>query len=232
MNQTISTFILLDVDWLATQLVLQFSGNQPFPLSLPYFARIIFALFLFLVLLIGLTLRRKIISYLRNQDVKGTPINTLLWIEQVLSLVSGLNILNGIFALLLPVPLKSIFGENFCRKLPLVPAFSLTASIVWSCLLALYRILFIKFDTWVKFGIGEKRLLRICVFLGVVAQVSCSFLLFYFDEENLTVKICSFYSSEDLRIIRDYKVSIFMYDLKSIVFSFSITETYVMIVTT
>jgi hypothetical protein len=65
----------------------------------------------------------------------------------------------------------------------------------------------------------------------VVAQVSCSFLLFYFDEENLTVKICSFHSSEDLRIIRDYKVGIFMYDLKSIVFSFSITETYFMIVT-
>jgi hypothetical protein len=67
MNQTASTFILLDGDWLATHLVLQVSGKQPFPLSLPYFAKIISALFLFLVLLIGLTLRRKIISYLRNQ---------------------------------------------------------------------------------------------------------------------------------------------------------------------
>ena len=147
MNHTFSK-----TTYLPFQIVLQVSGKLPFPLSLPYFARIIIALILFTVLLIGLKLRLQIISYLKNQDVKGTPINTLLWIEQLLSFISSLNILNGIFGLLLPVPMKSIFGEKFCRWLPLIPAFALTGSVIWSCLLAIYRILFIKFETWVKFG--------------------------------------------------------------------------------
>ena len=89
---------------------------------------------------------------------------------------------------------------------PLIPVVVLTGSVVWSCLLAIYRILYIKCETFVKFGIGERRLFKLFVFLGFTLQAGSTFILFLSDEENLTVKICNHYTTEDIKIMQIYKV--------------------------
>jgi hypothetical protein len=59
----------------------------------------------------------------------------------------------------------------------------LTGSFIWTCAIAVYRILCIKAQTWVKEKIGEKSLLAIFVVFGLFLQFSLTFILFVFDDQ-------------------------------------------------
>ena len=55
----------------------------PFPLNLNFHSRIFIALFFIIVLTIGIYLRKTIFDYLKSPETKLGPINFLIWIDQV-----------------------------------------------------------------------------------------------------------------------------------------------------
>ena len=206
MVQILNFFIFEGDHYIVT--TLQFKENQqiPFPIGLPLTLRLIIAAILLVTLTIGIALRKQIINYLNFYSAKQKPVNFLIWIEHCTEMLSCAIITHGIFVLIYPYPPRKVFGEKFCHWFQLIPVVVLTGSVVWSCLLALYRIIYIKFETFVKFGIGEKRMLLLFVFIGFTLQAGSSYSLFISDEENLTVKICNHYSTEDIQIMKMYKV--------------------------
>jgi hypothetical protein len=88
-------------------------------------------------------------------------------------------------------------------------------NISWSCLIAIYRVLYLKAQTWVKFQIGENRLLLLFIILGLSVTLSFGFLLVVIDEESITLKFCNHHDYTYLDILNYHKVC-----------SFTITQNY------
>ena len=149
-----------------------------------------------------------IMQYLQAAETRSNPINSLIWIDQLNGIVFGtFNLVYGTVGLVLPMSLRSQFGQQFCDWIPLAGCINLTGYIIWSALIAIYRILYIKAQNWVKYGVGERRLLCICITAGVSLQLFLSIGIFYFDDESLVGKVCSHYSAEDLQVLQLYKVT-------------------------
>jgi len=190
-------------------LFFNFTEDYPFPLSMPYPLRIFFGIYLILLIIGGLVCRRIILQFLRAPETKSNPINSLIWMDQICGIVFGtFNLIFGSVTLMLPVSLKSIMGEQFCNIVPpLSGCINLTGYIIWSALIAIYRTLYIKAQNWVKYKIGEKRLLKLVIYLGSFVQLSLSLTIVYFDDDSLVVKVCHHYSPNDLEILQQYRVS-------------------------
>ena len=190
-------------------ILFDFTEDLPFPLSMPYYLRIAFGIYLILLIIGGLICRRIILKFLRAPETKSNPINSLIWMDQICGIVFGtFNLIFGSVTLILPVSLGSIMGEQFCNSVPpLAGCINLTGYIIWSALIAIYRTLYIKAQNWVKYKIGEKRLLKLFIFLGSFVQLSLSLTIFYFDDDSLVVKVCHHYSPNDLEIMQQYRVS-------------------------
>ncbi len=190
-------------------LIFYYKEDFPFPLSMQYPVRLTFGIAILLIVFGGLSLRRMIFKYLGSPDAKLNHINSLIWIDQLCGLVSGtLNLIYGSSTLILPMSLRSILGSQFCNWIPFGPCINLTGSIIWSTIIAVYRILYIKAQQWVKYKVGEELLLKIMIFLGVFLQLALSVVIFYFDDESLVGKLCNHFSSDDLEIFQKYRVSI------------------------
>jgi hypothetical protein len=105
--------------------------NEPFPLYLTFGSQLLLTLLLTLALWFGLSLRAIIISYLRSPDT-NSPVNYLIWIDQLNGILLGVVILVKILAINAPVPLSHIFGERFCEWIDLPGKKSLQfLSILW-----------------------------------------------------------------------------------------------------
>ena len=206
MVQILNFFIFEDDLYIVNTLQFKEKKQFPFPIGLSISLRLIIVAMLLVTLTVGIALRKQIINYLNFYSAKQKPVNFLIWIEHCNEMLSCVIITHGIFVLIYPYPPRKVFGDKFCHWFQLIPAVVLTGSVVWSCLLALYRIIYIKFETFVKFGIGERRLLLMFVFIGITLQAVSSYSLFISDEENLTVKLCNHYSTEDIQILKMYKV--------------------------
>ena len=181
--------------------------DYPFPLNIPYTLRFICGFYLIMIVIGGLACRKMILQYLQAPETKSNPINYLIWMDQLNGILFGtFNLVYGAAVFMLPMSPYSIFGQQFCDWIPLAPCISLTGYMIWSCLLAVYRILYIKAQNWVKYVIGERRLLVVCITVGLSLQLCLSLGIFYFDDESLVAKVCSHYSAEDLQILHLYKV--------------------------
>ena len=80
---------------------------------------------------------------------------------------------------------------------------------VWSCSIALFRVIYIKANQWVKFVVGERRLLHLILLFGSLLQAFFTYLLFIKGDETNVSKWCSRMSAADFEILNDYYVSIF-----------------------
>ena len=184
-----------------------FANDMLFPLSIAYHWRLVCALYYLIIICAGIVFRSVILRYLTDQDTKSTPINWLIWLQQLNGLFAGTFNLSVVFTvLILESSLKSLLGDQVCHWLPLSGCINLVGYLVWSCLIAIYRILYIKAQDWVKFTIGERRLLVIILIFGLLLHGSIAGTMFYHDDENITGRACSHYSVKDLEITLDYKV--------------------------
>jgi hypothetical protein len=104
------------------------------------------------------------------------------------------------------VPLSEICGENFCYFFDLMGCIYVVGATVWTCLIAFFRITYIKAQKWLKFQIGEWRLLAILLLVGVTLNVAFALLLSASDSLSTSKKICRHYSSQELEIFLLYQV--------------------------
>ena len=72
------------------------------------------------------------------------PINSLIWIDQLNGLKLAYCLLTRMAFIVSPVPLSSLLGQNFCKLSCFVAYLYITGSFVWSCFIAVYRVLYIK----------------------------------------------------------------------------------------
>jgi hypothetical protein len=185
----------------------EFVDELPFPLNASYSTRIVSGLSMVAIILSGLWLKKIIAQYLRSPDTKMNPINSLIWMDQLNSICFGtFNLTFGAFAFLLHSPIRDVLGESFCDWIPLLGCLSNIGSVIWSCLLAVYRIVYIKAQNWVNYKAKQKRLLIIFLAFGLILQFSTSCFVFVMDDETVMAKICSHHTEEDIEIMRNYKV--------------------------
>ena len=117
--------------------------NITFPLCLTYFWRVVFAIFYFFVLITGLKSRQIIFKFLNNQEKKCNPINRLIYFNLLTGTLFGtFNLIIAIAAILMTNPLSVTFNENVCILNKLAASFSVHGSYIWTCLIAICRILY------------------------------------------------------------------------------------------
>lgn len=188
----------------------KFKDGLPFPLYLSWELRTVLAVILFIALTIGIRLRTIIFNYLRSPDSKG-PVNYLIWVDQVNGFLLGLVIIIKIVLILSPVPLSSIFNETFCEWIDLPGCVYIVGATVWTSFIAFFRIIFIKGQNWLKFRVGEKRLLRTLLVVGTIFHLGGGLLLAALDDNSVVGKMCLHYSTQEVEILHSHQVISFNY---------------------
>jgi hypothetical protein len=87
----------------------------------------------------------------------------------------------------------------------------LSGATVWSCLIAVYRILYIRAQNWVQSHFGDKTFLSILLVCGLAISFVLSCLLAFFDHEGVNIKLCTQLTTEGIDILQTLKVIIFNY---------------------
>ena len=82
-------------------------------------------------------------------------INYLIWLDQVNGVFLGVALFNKSILNLLPFPLSSVLGSEFCDWIDLPGCIYLVGSFVWSSITAVYRVLYMKCLSWMKDIIGN-----------------------------------------------------------------------------
>ena len=97
-------------------------------------------------------------------------------------------------------------GFTFCKAMQLNMSIYMAGTIIWSCLTALTRVLYIKVTSWVRFRIGETWLLLLLLSSGLVLTATFAVLGTYSDEDSQTVMICNHHGRTYAQVLRDYQV--------------------------
>ncbi len=190
----------------------EFEEKLPFPLSLPYLIRSSFAVYFFLVLVLGLKCRKILFDFLTATETKMIPINGLVFVNLLSGTFFGtVNLAFTIISLILSVPIKNVLGDQACNWISLSGCFHLIGLIIWNCFIAICRILYIKAQNLMKYELGELRLFGVFISFGVVLQLSLSIFLFYFEDGNFLGKMCTHQSALDLEIFGQYMASVFTF---------------------
>ena len=195
--------MLTDLDFLDLSSFNPFDQHKglPFPLYLNCGFKMLISAFLLLTFYHGIKHRMIIFGYLKTVDTYR-PMNTLIWFDQINGLLLGFGILFKIFAILSPIPLSNVFGADFCPLIAFPGCMYTVGKIVWSCFIAIFRILYIKAQNWLKFSVGEKSLLYAMLLFGVTLGLSVALLLVRFDNKNAIKKICLHHSDNYIDILQ------------------------------
>jgi hypothetical protein len=97
-------------------------------------------------------------------------------------------------------------GDEFCDFVQIVGKIYLGGSCIWGCFIALFRVLFIKAQSWLTKSVGVKQLLIILLSFGALHIFLFAGVTFKIDNESLTKKLCYHISLNDLAVIQDYQV--------------------------
>ena len=180
----------------------------PFPLNLYYNLRVLVAAWLLAVLICGLKVRHIMYKYLCSSDTKFNPINGITYVHLISGTFLGSsNLTFGIASILVSEPLSSYYGEKTCDWMNLSGSLNLHGYIIWTTLIAICRILYIKAQSWIKYKLGEKRVLAVFLSFGLCLQLCLSIIYSHFDDANMLWKMCSYHSQEDIETLQYYKVS-------------------------
>ena len=90
----------------------------PFPLYLPFEAKLFISFLLLLTLFLGVKFKLVIFGYLISPDSFG-PINALIRFDQLNSFCLGIVIMFKIVAINYANPLSRVFGNTFCEWMSL-----------------------------------------------------------------------------------------------------------------
>jgi hypothetical protein len=118
----------------------------------------------------------------------------------------GLNIVLTLMLLHLPLALVTIAGERVCRCTSLLGTLYFTGQTVWSFFIALYRVLYIKFQSLFKTGIKETTFVFFLSNVGIL-YIALSGVFFAYYERGMAYKLCTHYSIQQIEI---FDVSYFL----------------------
>ena len=137
------------------------------------------------------------------------PINVLTVVSSIIRHV--IHLAMGMYYLLnmiTDMPLGDVFGSWYCYANVTIAVYGLGYFAVGGFGIAVYRLLYIRFELWVKYCIGEQILLWLLLFLSVTLTGLFTFL--YMIEENglrVGVNMCTGLSLEQTQVLIDYNIS-------------------------
>ena len=116
-----------------------------------------------------------------GHNLKDRPINVLILVSAVVHHVTQFSVALHLTAtLVFDIAPGDIFGRVYCDILMVFECWGLVYGLTTGTLgIAIYRVLYIKRDVWVKYHIGETRLLLIILFVGFVVNSLVPAFLFY-----------------------------------------------------
>ena len=93
-----------------------YSGSEglPFPLYLPFEAKLLITAFKLLTLFYGFKFKVIILRFMKSPESTG-PINALIWFDQLNRLFLGIAIVLKLIAINYPLPMSQIGGIKFCE---------------------------------------------------------------------------------------------------------------------
>lgn len=174
--------------------------SLPFPLNTGLVPRMVITLYLALSLLFGGVLRSEILRFIKSLSIRENPINLFTWYDQLFGGFMGLNIMYTLVVIHLPFPLASVIGEEACNWTDLMGTLYLVGQAVWSCLIAVSRILLIKNPNFFKKGIKESNFAFCFTLAGHIFIITCAGVFASYDKGTL-YKLCTHRSVEGLRML-------------------------------
>ena len=182
--------------------------------SLPTVVKNSFATAMIVSLLVGTYF--KIILYkgifTTNKQNRGwmhRPINLLIFVSAVIHHIT--HFIGGIhFILILTIdqPLQHLFGPSYCNLMTIIGIFGIFYLGIGSFGIALYRIMYIKFEQLVKYRIGEKNLLVCIISLSIGICILITYLFLIEPSSRRVAKnMCSGLSPRQDQILIDFQLS-------------------------
>jgi len=121
--------------------------------------------------LTGLKYRLITIKYLLSPSTKANAINRLIWIEQIVGMLIPVNVTFWIFSLLSPQPIGKVYGKSICIIFSALGNFRVAGSTIWSCSIAVYRMLCIRAQGLMKRKSRERIVFACLISFGSIFQI-------------------------------------------------------------
>ena len=180
---------------------LSISESLPFPLNTDDAFKILISLYLVLNLAIGSSLRLKILVFTKCHNFKENPINLFIWFDQLNGILQGINIIFTLFVLQLSFPLSDLIGKGGCNWMDLIGTLYLIGQTIWSSFIAIYRLLYIRFQRFFKNGLKQSKFALIASVFGNTFVILSACIQAYFDK-GILYKICSHQSVTEVAILK------------------------------
>ncbi len=112
--------------------------------------KIVFCVATLFFTLSGLFLKGFIIGFLRSPSETSSTVNHLISIQQFLRITLVVNYNWFGVAYLMPFSLEDLLGGTFCTLFTPFEMFSFFGNIYWSSALAVTRLFYVKFNTFIR----------------------------------------------------------------------------------
>ena len=166
--------------------------HKPPLTGMEFYNKVITSVAIVVSLLIGSYFKGIMYKYVftSNKNNRGwmhRPINVLMISSAIIHHISSVSIGIWYVALMMSEsPFGKSLGAQYCEIMDVVGVYGITYLSVGSLGTSVYRVLYIKHEQWVRFVIGEKRLLGIVLSLSIAM---CGIIVFLYKLERSNNRI-------------------------------------------
>ena len=188
------------------------SEDKPPLIDLPFYIKLFIGIVMTMSLLIGSFFKVILYSHVlgskkRNRGCR--PINILIVTSSVIHHTNHIGMFIWIIRILISgAPVVDAIGQDYCHVLHGINLFAIGYLTVGNLGIAIYRVLYIRHEHWVKYGIGERLLLWMIWSLGVMICSILSFLhVLELNNGQFPYDVCNGISGTHAKILIDYELS-------------------------
>ena len=193
----------------------QISQHEAPLISLPFSVKLLLTIIMIMSLLSGSYFKSIMYRYVfttnkKNRGWMHRPINVLTVTSAIIHHVTHVTVgIWFVLVLMIDTPLGSIFGFHCCKIMLNVATYGTAYLTVGSLGIAVYRVLYIRQEYWVKYVIGEKLLLALVLSLSmVVAGLISIFYLAEVSAHRAMDNMCTGVSFTENQILIEYSISL------------------------
>ena len=190
------------------------SKDQPPLISLPFDIKISIVMALMTSLIIGSFFKYIMYSFIwqtksQNDGKRSRPITILIYSRSIIHHIFHVWMWIWITASMLgDTPVADSIGTGFCKYLQVTGLFGSGYWTMGSLGIAVYRVLYIKHENWVKYGIGERLLLSIILSISITLCLVLAILYnLEIHDHRFALNMCQGISETHAQILIDYGLS-------------------------
>ena len=190
------------------------SRDEPPLTSLPFNIKISLVMALMASLLFGSFFKYIMYSYIfekndKNDGWRQRPITVLIYSRTIIHHLSHIWMWSWFTASMLgETPVADYIGKGNCKILQVTNVFRYSYWTIGSLGISVYRVLYIRHEHWVKYGIGQRFLLFIVLSLSLGLSLLLSILYgLEINDHTIVLNMCQNISATHAQILIDYGLS-------------------------